>query len=154
MRLKAYTLIEMLVVLVLSAIVVVIAYSVYSQFRLFSMEYEKRTQDSSEFLAFDQHVRHDARRASNIEANSEGFMFFEENHELFSGYSINAAGIQRKQNSISDMFNINILSIRLDSSLHKKMLILEIDVGAEKVDTFQYNIQLKPHAQSQSSQTQ
>ncbi len=141
-RLKAFTLVELLLVMVLSTIVIAIAYMVLAQFNLFGREFDKRTADSSEFLSFDQHLRHDIDLAINIRVNSNAFYLIKEHQELQASYTRNAAGIRRVTAKQSDNFNIGVQGIQLDSSHRRKRLWLIVGPGIEEADTFYYHLRL------------
>jgi prepilin-type N-terminal cleavage/methylation domain-containing protein len=150
MRIKAFTLVEMLLVLVLSAIVVAVAYAVYTQVHLFHQEYQKRTTDSVEFLSLDQHLRFDANRAADITASDVSFTFESEMATL-AHYTVNAAGIHRSAQGQTDNFNVPIRKIQVDSLTHQKILTLHIGPENAQTDTFRYPIQLPASAQIRSS---
>lgn len=140
-RIKAFTLVEMLLVLVLSAIVVAVAYAVYSQLHRFGMEYEKRNGDALELLTFDQHLRYDARRATDIRKYGEGFVFVQAPAEDFAAYARNAAGVRRTVAGSSDNFNVVVQAIRIDSSTFVKTLVLAVGPESDQADTLSYTIQ-------------
>lgn len=138
MRAKAFTLVEMLLVMVLSTIVIAVAYMIFVQFKLFGSEYEKRSADSSEFLSFDQHLRHDIRAGSNIHGNHENFEILDENGKILAAYSLNAAGIRRTAHNLSDNFNIFIRNIWFESRTGSKTILFDIGPDSSQSDTFRY----------------
>jgi prepilin-type N-terminal cleavage/methylation domain-containing protein len=147
-RIKAFTLVEMLLVLVLSAIVVAVAYSVYSQLHLFGMEYEKRNGDALELLTFDQHVRFDARKATDIRMEGDGFVFVQAPAEDFATYARNPAGVRRTISGSRDNFNVVVQAIRIDSSAFVKTLVLAVGAEPDQADTLSYTIQLPASARA------
>lgn len=140
MRLKAFTLVEMLLVLVLSAMVVTIAYAVYTHAHLMGQEFEKRTTDATELLTFDQHLRFDASKAVDVATTQGSFVLLAQAQVPLAQYSINAAGVRRTAGSQSDNFNIPLHAIHLDSTPHRKTLTLLLGPDPASSDTFYYTI--------------
>jgi prepilin-type N-terminal cleavage/methylation domain-containing protein len=146
MRLKAYTLIEMLVVMVLSVIVVGIAYLVYTQMHLFQLEFEQKTHNAQELLTLDQHLRFDTQHADYITAEGNTFTLSTQAQTIVAHYQSNAAGIQRTANDLSDIFNLTLQKVSIDSFAHEKILQLELGPAADQTDTLQYHITLPASA--------
>jgi prepilin-type N-terminal cleavage/methylation domain-containing protein len=141
MRLKAYTLIEMLVVMVLSVIVVGIAYLVYAQVHMLNQELQARTTDAEEVLALDQHLRADARRATDVRVHGEGFTYYRQHQAMVASYQCNAAGIRRTAAGQTDLFNVQIRHIQVDSFPAEKRLLLTIGPDATRPDTLCLHVQ-------------
>jgi prepilin-type N-terminal cleavage/methylation domain-containing protein len=146
MRIKAYTLIEMLVVMVLSVIVVGIAYLVYTQTHLFQQEFEKKTHDAEELLTLDQHLRFDTQHADDITAEGSAFTLTAQNPIVIARYQSNPSGIQRTANGQSEMFNLTLQNINIEIIDHSKILQLELGPSPAHLDTLRYHITLPASA--------
>ncbi|MEM7035867.1 MAG: prepilin-type N-terminal cleavage/methylation domain-containing protein, partial [Bacteroidota bacterium] len=94
-RLKAFTLLEMMVVLALSGIVVAVAWGVFSNFNLFGLEFRKRNHDTFHLLQMDQFLRADALRATNIQGDSLRFSFQDRNARTFATYTRTSKALVR-----------------------------------------------------------
>lgn len=74
MKIKAFTLIEMLMVMALTGLVLTIAWGVYSNFYLFGNEYGKRHDLTMELVVLDEALRRDCRKAVRVDRKEESFV--------------------------------------------------------------------------------
>jgi prepilin-type N-terminal cleavage/methylation domain-containing protein len=157
MQLPAFTLIEMLVVLALSTIVVALAWSVYAHFHLFALEFQKRSADSATFLSFDQHIRHDARMASDLQAEHAALRFLDGEGNTQATYTRFPEGLVRgipegtlRNGPVrSDTFRLDLQGWHLELAHGTKRIGIQIGPATEETPHSWYTVHLPATAISE-----
>lgn len=154
MRQKAFTLTEMLVVLALSAIVITVAFAVFTQVFSLQIEQQKRSHDAGELLLFDQQMRRDARLATDVQMTKSGFRYLLADGKLLSEYSTNEAGMGRNSGEVNEVYNVHLLTASMDSTPRLKELTIRFGPDETSADTLIYHIKRPATAQTPSSANQ
>ena len=151
---KAFTLTEMLVVLALSAIVISVAFAVFTQVFSLQLEQQKRSHDAEELLLFDQQMRRDARLSVDVQLTKVGFNFLWTDGKLLSEYSTNEAGLNRNSGEMNEVYNVHLQSVSIDSTPRRKELTIRFGADGTSADTLIYHIHRPATAQTASSANQ
>ena len=137
MKLKGYTLLEMLLVLALTGLALAIAWGAWVHFELFGLEYRKRNQDQSELRRLDLALRLDMALAQDLISKRDSILLLGAGAYLpFEG------GIIRKHHQQIDSLFFPLESLSIDSSAIGKSLLLTMRSG----QTVKYNLPLRATA--------
>ncbi len=102
-RVKAFSLVEMLVVLVLSSIVVAIIYVSYSRVQSFYRSVSKKYQTSEDFGALIYTIRKDINASDAVLKTEEGVSCVFREREV--SYAFTPSYVVRRQSEVVDTFN-------------------------------------------------
>lgn len=126
MKIKGFTLLEMLLVMALTGLAIAVAMGVWSNFELFGLEYRKRNQDQAVWRRLDHALRWDSNRADQIETRGDSLFFTNG-----SSYSRFDKGLIRHFAGVADSFFYPIQSIRIDSTQGRRRIQLTRRNGQE-----------------------
>lgn len=113
MKIKAFTLLEMLMVLALTGLVLAISWGVYSNFYLFSREYDKRNELNTELALLDETLRRDCEKSEEIRGDSLEILL---DGQAPVVYRVFEEGIVRGDGANQDSFWLRPPVFRIDST--------------------------------------
>lgn len=141
--LKAFTLMEVIIVMILTAILIAMSYSLYTTFQLAYLRYQKSSESKAKLLITDEAMRIDIKKASNVYVyrDSSQTIYFDEGNRRVR-YSFTTRGIIRYSGEIDTLLlspsNMTIALVDSNCGLSScaiKKFSLEI-----RFDAYQINL--------------
>jgi|GEM_PF-5942934 len=126
MKVEGFTLLEMMMVLALTALVLAIAWGAYSSFYLFGREYEKRHHDLGEWQLADRALTLDAQRCKKVLLSRDSLVLYTPEACLYHRFT---AGLVREKKDHRDSFFIPLESWELIPLPGKQQLKLHLTTG-------------------------
>lgn len=126
MKIKGFTLLEMLLVMALTGLAIAIAWSTWTNFELFGMEYRKRNHDQAVWRRLDHALRLDSHRADDLALKGDSLIF-----KGGTWYLRFDEGMVRHFAGVADSFYYPIGEIRIDSLTGSKRVQLSLLYGQQ-----------------------
>ena len=126
MKFKAFTLLEMLLVMALTGIALAIAWGAWEGFALFGRESQKRSQDHQQWLRLDRALTQDSRAAEDVLITDVGWQF-QPSHGI--RYEVIPEGVIRKTQGTGDTIFLPLETFQVDPSEDHKDLYLHFKTG-------------------------
>ncbi len=124
-HIKAYTFIEMIIVMVISAIIVSMAFIVFSKVDTLSLQLKKMYQANFQLVLMDKLIYSDFEQADRVVKTTEGFecVYKNESH----AYNFNDGMLIRTQGHQRDTFSlINEMTIEYTFTNNREVLIKDL----------------------------
>ena len=144
MKIEAYTLIEMLVVLALTGLVLTISWGVYSQFRLYSREYEMRHAQADALRLVDTGLRGDLAQADSVGFKTDSLVVYGKRHAKWWSQG---NSLLRAETSHLDSFALSHPRLSFRRQHFSSHIILQMGDSTRSTRQFLYRIEHLPTAQ-------
>src|ERR1035437_4240342 len=139
-KLKAFTLLELLIAMVISSIVVAFGYSVYSLMYKQYLSYKKTKTEIVKTMQFNTVLTNDFYNSEEITFSENTIVIFKKNNEPLL-YTFNDNFILRKTNEITDTFKIATTNIQ------GKFVFKNESFQSTLIDEFSFDSQLSGDVQ-------
>ncbi len=136
-KLRAFTLMELLVGMIISSIVISFGYAAYTLIYKQFISYRHTKEKVMELAQFDQVLSNDLLRAEVVYFHENALQFFQKNAIRTLQYNFYDDLILRKENELTDTFKISQAQLKMHFLLPDKQLFLDqlsfdTDVFGEK----------------------
>lgn len=143
MKAKAFTLMEMLLVMALTGLAMGIAWGIYADFQLFGSEYDKRTSDAGALSLLHEYLSVDCRRAEQVTLSGDSLAMQGPRPALYVRME---AGLLRVEGETRDSFFLPLQRFSLEKGPRTSTLAMHLGTASAEGRAIHYSIHHPPSA--------